>query len=192
VGFGLSRSCFSRLSSRSFQLRLHPNTSLRECVCRCRQPSRPPGGPDTEHSLATVSRCMVVSISLTLRLRGGVQVAPQTGLAGEGLFREGRADATVVPWFHALVVLSWLKVCTELLRPAGCVGFRLVWRANSGTEERVGGAGGGASSPCSPAGGGRNPRTDALGNDSFGLSSRTFSRLFWRGLPAKFLPRRTA
>lgn len=79
-----------------FSLRLHPNTSLRECVRPSGQPSGSAYGPGTEDSFATVSRGMAVSISLTLRLRGGVQVAPQTGLAGEGLFRKGRADATVI------------------------------------------------------------------------------------------------
>jgi hypothetical protein len=63
-------------------------------------------GPDTEHSFATVSHGMAVLIRRTPRMRGGVQVAPQTGLAGEGLFHKGRADATVIP-SYALLVLPW-------------------------------------------------------------------------------------
>ena len=47
-------------------------------------------GPDTEDSFATVSHGMAVSITLTPRMRSGVHVPPQTGLAGEGLFlKEG-------------------------------------------------------------------------------------------------------
>ena len=85
---GLSRSFVSRLSSRSFRLRLHPNTSLREAV-------RHDGGrsgllePDTEYSAATVSPCMAVLFRLTLCHEGRVHVAPQTDLAGEGLFPHG-------------------------------------------------------------------------------------------------------
>ena len=62
------------------------------------------GGPDTEHSFATVSHGMAVSITQTPRLCSGVHVPPQTGLAGEGLFHKGRADATVIP-SDALLVL---------------------------------------------------------------------------------------
>ena len=65
----LSRSSFSRLSSRSFRLRLHPNTSLRESVLPFTAVVQVPSGPDTEYSAATVSHCMAVSIRLTLGSR---------------------------------------------------------------------------------------------------------------------------
>jgi len=52
---------FSRFS------RLHPNTSLREYVCRIRQSSRPQVGTWHRGFFATVSHCKAVSIRLTLR-----------------------------------------------------------------------------------------------------------------------------
>ncbi len=52
---------FSRIS------RLHPNTSLREYVCRIRQSPRPQAGTWHRGFSATVSHCKAVSIRLTLR-----------------------------------------------------------------------------------------------------------------------------
>src|SRR4030042_2095167 len=84
-------------------------------------------GPGTEDSSATVSHGMAVSISLTLRVRGGVQVAPQTGLAGEGLFR---MDAFGQPFISALLVPKlplWLTQSSAVAsaaagRPPGTAG----------------------------------------------------------------------
>jgi hypothetical protein len=47
--------------------RLHPNTSLREYVCRIRQSPRPQAGTWHRGFSATVSHCKAVSIRLTLR-----------------------------------------------------------------------------------------------------------------------------
>ena len=84
-----------------------------------------------------------------------------------GLLREGRADATVILSFCVVrsvwrgkarqlnvSVRMWGRVLPHLRRDAAF---------SPGTEERVGGPGGGASSPWSPAGGRRNSRTDAFG-----------------------------
>ena len=150
-----------------FSLRLHPNTSLRECVRPSGQPSGSAYGPGTEDSFATVSRGMAVSISLTLRLRGGVQVAPQTGLAGEGLFRKGRADATVILSF--CVVRSVRRDKARQINVSVRRGrrFLIALTSRRGLRPRNGGEGrgarGGASSPWSPARSRRNSRMEAFG-----------------------------
>ena len=161
-GFGLSRSLFSRLSSRSFPMRLHPNTSLRECVRRCRQPSRSPGGPDTEDSscdrLALHGRLNHPDAPLASRSPRATSDWP----CRRGPLPQGKGRCNRNSLVDALVVPSWLGVSAELGCPVLCVLFTLLGRVNSGTEERVGGAGGGDSSPCSPARGRRNSRMDAL------------------------------
>ena len=68
----MSRSSLSRSSSRSFRLRLHPNTSLRESDCRLRQAFRPrplrrgtPARPARNILLRPSRGHVAVSISLT-------------------------------------------------------------------------------------------------------------------------------
>ena len=59
------------------------------------------------------------------------------------------------PITSKLVDFTYLCPC----QLAGADFFRAAVLFGPGTEKRVGGAGGGASSPCSPARGGRNRRT---------------------------------
>jgi hypothetical protein len=127
-----------------FSGRLHPNTSLREYACRLRQSFGPREGTRHRVFSATVSHCKAVSISLTLHSRveskWHIRLACRRGLLPQG----ERADATAI----LLVTLTLV---------------RTVLPSDSGTEERVGGAGGGASSPCSPARCRRKSRMDAWG-----------------------------
>ena len=58
------------------------------------------------------------------------------------------------------IVYGYLCPC----QLAGADFFRVAVLFGPGTEKRVGGAGGGASSPCSPARGGRNRRTQQHSN----------------------------
>ena len=93
----LSRSCSARLLRRSFRVRRHPYPSLRESAClpavvQARL------GPDTEYSVATVSRTRAVSIRITLGNRGRVHWdTSDWPCVHEGLFFQGRrADATAL------------------------------------------------------------------------------------------------
>jgi hypothetical protein len=143
-----------------FSLRLHPNTSLRECVCRCGQPSRS-AGDLTPSILLRPSRTAWPSQSL----RRPACVAEST--CHLRLALPARASSTregpMQPSFLLMRRLFCLGVPTELWCPVGCASVRITARPSPGTEERVGGAGGGASSPCSPARCRRNSCMDALG-----------------------------
>ena len=88
-----------------------------------------------------------------------------------------RADATEIRWLYALVFLSWLGILSKPWCPVGCSFSPSSRQGAGGTEERVGGAGGGDSSPCSAARGRRSSRTDAFWDDSFGRSSATPPRI---------------
>ena len=99
----MSRSCFSRLSSRSFRCGCTPTHPFVNASAVAGSRPGPLEDLTPRILLATVSPCMAVSITLTLRLRSGVHVPPQTGLAGEGLFPRGRADATEIRW-----LMRWL------------------------------------------------------------------------------------
>jgi hypothetical protein len=143
-----------------FSLRLHPNTSLRECVCPCGQPSRS-AGDLTPSILLRPSRTAWPSQS-------GVRPACAAETKWHlRLALPARASSTregpMQPSFLRMRCLFCLGVLSELWRPVGCVLFRITERPSHGTEKRVGGAGGGASSPCSTARCRRNFRMDALG-----------------------------
>jgi hypothetical protein len=172
----LSRSFFSRLSSRSFP-----------CGCT-------PTHPFVNASALPDSRpSPLEDLTPSILLRPSRTAWPSQSLRRPACAAEStchlrlalpaRASSTregpMQPSFLRMRCLFCLGVPTGLWRPVGCVCFRITARLGPGTEERVGGAGGGASSPCSPARCRRNFRTDALGRTLHIRSPRANAPLLW-------------
>jgi hypothetical protein len=172
----LSRSWFSRLSSRSFP-----------CGCTPTHPFVNASAVTTVvQVVATWHRvfcCDRLALQSRLNQIGARPRGPSPGATSDWRCRRGpllrskkgrcNRDSSII---GALVVLfcSWAEV-------DGVDDFCGSWGERAvGTEERVGGAGGGASSPCSSARCRRNSRTDALMNRSSALSMGCYPAWFMR------------
>ena len=158
---GLFTVLVTRLSRRSFRSRRHPYTSLREYVCQGRQPL---GTGEARHRIvfATVSRCKA-SQSAGRSAREAESKWHLRLRCRRGPLPVGRADATAIIPPGVLGLVRRAGLARRPFRNHRYSGnqplqFPFLWNG-----ERVGGPGGGDSSPWSPAGGRRKLRTDAPG-----------------------------
>lgn len=151
-----------------FSARLHPNTSLRECVCPYGQSSR--SALRTWHRgffcdrLARQSRLNQLNAPLAWRSPSGTSDWPCR--RGPLPSRKGRGnrDPLLCVGFVRFGEATLARVNVRVHAGRGfCRSHDVTRPLASGTEKRGGGPGGGASSPWLPARCRRNFRTDALG-----------------------------